>query len=74
MRPYTFYMHDSGRGTPAFDFVQCDDDDDAVEHARTLLSQFAEYEHIEVFDGRDTRLDVRREPNAAAHWEEWAGF
>lgn len=74
MKPYTFYMHDAGRGTPAFDFVLCDDDDDAVEHARTLLAQCAEYVHIEVFDGGETRLDIHREAKASAHWEEWAGF
>lgn len=61
MKPYTFYMLDAGRPTPAFDFIHCEDDSDALAHAQLLLSRFPEYEQIEVFDGRSPRLTIRRE-------------
>jgi len=61
MKSYTFYMHDADHPTPAFDFVNCADDDEACTHARMLLGRFPEYEVIEVFDGMSTRVSVRRE-------------
>jgi hypothetical protein len=64
MKPYTFYIHDAGHPTPAFDFVHCDDDSDALEHARLLLARYPQYQQIEVFDGRHDRLTVRREVQA----------
>jgi hypothetical protein len=60
MKPYTFYMLDAGRPTPAFDFVHCEDDTDALAHAHLLLARNPEYEQIEVFDG-SARLKVRRD-------------
>lgn len=66
MKSYTFYMHDADHPTPAFDFVHCDDDDEACAHARMLLGRFPEYQVIEVFDGRSTRISVRRDPPMAA--------
>ena len=65
MKPYTFYLHDTAHPTPAFDFVHCDDDDEALAHAEMLLGRFPEYEAIEVFDGRSSRLTVRRDPPVA---------
>jgi hypothetical protein len=62
MKSYTFYMHDADHPTPAFDFVHCDNDDEACAHARVLLDRFPEYEAIEVFDGMSTRVSVRRGP------------
>lgn len=61
MKSYTFYMHDTDHPTPAFDFVHCDDDDEACAHARMLLRRFPEYQVIEVFDGMSTRISVRRD-------------
>lgn len=61
MKPYTFYLHDTGRTTPSFDFVHCRDDDEAVLHARELLVRFAEYKLIEIYDGASTRLTVGRD-------------
>ena len=61
MKPYTFYLHDSGRNTPSFDFVHCRDDDDALLHARELLGRFPEYQLIEIYDGASTRLSVDRD-------------
>jgi hypothetical protein len=65
MKSYTFYLHDADHPTPAFDFVHCDDDDEAFAHARMLLGRFPEYELIEVYDGRSTRVTVRRDPPVA---------
>lgn len=64
MKPYTFYLHDIARPTPAFDFIAFDDDDEALRHARALLASRPEYLEIEVFDGGDVRLKVSREVNA----------
>lgn len=66
MKSYTFYMHDADHPTPAFDFVHCGDDDEACAHARMLLRRFPEYQVIEVFDGRSTRISVRRDSHPAA--------
>jgi hypothetical protein len=71
MKPYTFYLHDTVHPTPAFDFVHCDGDDEAIAHARMLLGRFPEYDAIEVYDGRSSRVTVRREPTASAAVE-WA--
>jgi len=65
MKPYTFYLHDAGHPTPAFDFVHCDNDEDAMLHAQMLLRRFPEYELIEVYDGSATRFSVAREEQAA---------
>jgi hypothetical protein len=62
MKPYTFYLH-AGHPTPAFDFVHCDSDEDAMLHAQMLLRRFPEYKLIEVYDGA-TRFSVRREGQA----------
>ena len=74
MKAYTFYLHDTVHPTPAFDFVHCSDDGEAVAHAQTLLGRFPEYEAIEVFDGRSSRVTVRRDPAAPdqVHWAEAA--
>lgn len=61
MKPYTFYLHDSGRKTPSFDFVHCRDDDEALLHAEALLERFPEYQLIEIYDGSRTRLTVNRD-------------
>lgn len=72
MRPYTFYLHDMGRPNPAFDFVHCDDEAEALAHARELLSRFPEYDRIEIYDGRSPRLAVRREGRTAPDVSTWA--
>lgn len=73
MKPYTFYLHDGDHPTPAFDFVHCGDDQEALAHAKMLLGRFPEYEMIEVYDGRSSRMSVKRERAAAAAAEAtWA--
>ena len=72
MKPYTFYLHDGRHPTPAFDFVHCDDDEEALAHARLLLRRFPEYQQIEVYDGRSSRITVSRETASAPPEPAWA--
>jgi len=70
MTPYTFYLHDAERPSPAFDFVHCDGETEALAHARGLLVRFPEYELIEIYDGRNVRVAVRRDEPAARRVQE----
>lgn len=72
MRPYTFYLHNMGRPNPVFDFVHCDDDEEATAHAQELLTRFPEYDRIEIYDGHSPRLAVRRQERAANLDPSWA--
>jgi hypothetical protein len=65
MKPYTFYLHDGVHPVPAFDFVHCMDDDDALAHAALLLERFGEYQFIEIYDGQRQRLRIARPVPAA---------
>lgn len=60
MRPYTFYLHDGVHPSPGFDFVHCQDEEDACAHAAQLLERFTEYSFIEVYDGQHARRRVER--------------
>ncbi len=65
MKPYTFYLHEALRETPSFQFVRCEDDDDARTQARDLLSRVPDLLEVEIFDGGWSRFRVER--GQAAH-------
>jgi hypothetical protein len=61
MKPYTFYIHDGVHEVPSFDFVWCENERAAADHAHVLLQRYPEYLLVEVFDGSAWRVQVRRD-------------
>ena len=60
MKPYTFYLHESRREGPSFQFVTCQDDDHARTHAHSLFDVLPELIEVEIYDGRKSRFRVGR--------------
>ena len=65
MKPYTFYLHESRRDGPSFQFVACEDDDHARTQATGLFEVLPELIEVEVYDGRASRFRVGRPRDAA---------
>ena len=61
MKPYTFYIHDGVHEVPSFEFVWCDNEFSAADHANDLLLRYPEYLLVEVFDGSTWRVQVKRD-------------
>ena len=60
VKPYTFYLHESRRESPSFQFVACEDDDDARNRAHGLFERRPCLMEVEVYDGRRSRFRVGR--------------
>jgi hypothetical protein len=60
MKPYTFYLHERWRIDPSFQFVTCEDDEDARVHAHVLFDVLPELVEVEIYDGRQSRFRVGR--------------
>jgi hypothetical protein len=60
MKPYTFYLHESRRAGPSFQFIACENDDHARTHAQDLFEVFPDLVEVEIYDGRRSRFRVGR--------------
>ncbi len=60
MKPYTFYLHESRREGPSFQFISCESDSHARDHASGLFDVLPDLVEVEIYDGRESRFRVGR--------------
>jgi hypothetical protein len=65
MKPYTFYLRETLREAPSFQFIRCEDDEDARSQACALLDRVPNLVEVEIFDGRWSRFRVARRDTGA---------
>ncbi len=66
MRTFTFYLHDGATTVPAFEIELLDQDADAVDYGRRLLSQRPRYTHVEITEGERAVASIARDQGAGA--------
>jgi hypothetical protein len=60
MKPYTFYLFESGRDAPDFEFASCAGAEDAEALARRFLERRRGLERVEIYDGMSWRRNIAR--------------